>query len=353
VGLHISPGDPAAPLSPDGMPERFLPDGVRHGLSPDGIPDRFSTDDIPERDRFPFWAETMRTAYGLEAQPLPDASGPFRGHVSGRANGPLLHFDVAADAHRIVTLPRGGARWPRNGYRIYREASAGAWFRLANLEGVTQTGDLVVYDADLPFETQPREGYRHELMMVPKLLLDPHVPALGRPLAVMLSGHSGVQALAASYLDALVLHWDSISATTMVSAADTLGRLIGVACGAVAAEQPDAIRAGRLIEAKRHIDRHLANPALSPASVAAALGMSVRTLYLLFEPTGTSFARHVLRRRLEECRMALLGSPARPVTDIAFAWGFDNLSTFYRAFQAAFGVSPGDLRAASRGEPRS
>jgi AraC-like DNA-binding protein len=112
-----------------------------------------------------------------------------------------------------------------------------------------------------------------------------------------------------------------------------------------AVAQPDAVRAGRLVAAKRHIECHLAEPDLSPATVAAAPHISVRTLHLLFEPTGTSFAHHVLRRRLEECRAALLAGPARAVTDIAFAWGFNNLSSFYRAFQAAFGMSPGDLRA--------
>ena len=35
----------------------------------------------------------------------------------------------------------------------------------------------------------------------------------------------------------------------------------------------------------------------------------------------------------------------RSTGDIAFAWGFGTPSTFYRAFQAAFGLSPGDLRA--------
>jgi len=114
------------------------------------------------------------------------------------------------------------------------------------------------------------------------------------------------------------------------------------------AAQPDAVRAGRLVEAKRHIECHLAEPDLSPASVAAALRMSVRMLYLPFEPTGTSFAHHVLHGRLEECRPALLASPARAVTDIAFAWGFNNLSSFCRAFQAAFGMSPDDLHASLR-----
>ena len=87
--------------------------------------------------------------------------------------------------------------------------------------------------------------------------------------------------------------------------------------------------------------------------MAAALGISVRTLHLAFEPTGVSFARHVLHRRLEECRAALLADRTRPVIDIAFAWGFSGLSSFYRAFQTAFDLSPGELRATLGGEPGS
>jgi AraC-like DNA-binding protein len=71
--------------------------------------------------------------------------------------------------------------------------------------------------------------------------------------------------------------------------------------------------------------------------VAAAMKISVRQLYLLFEPTGTSFAEHVLGRRLEECRAAL-ESPSgrgRSVTDVAYAWGFNSLTTFYQALANA------------------
>ena len=185
------------------------------------------------------------------------------------------------------------------------------------------------------------------MLIVPKSMLEPHLPARGRPVAVLLSGRSGVEALAASYLDALTRNWDNIPETAMGAVTDTLARLIGIACGAAAGAQPDAVRASWLVEAKRYIDRHLVDPDLSPARAAAALGISVRAVHLLFEPTGTSFARHVLHRRLEECRATLLRDATRPVTDIAFAWGFNNLSSFYRAFHAAFAMSPGDLRAAS------
>ncbi len=94
------------------------------------------------------------------------------------------------------------------------------------------------------------------------------------------------------------------------------------------------------MQAKRYIQHHLSDPQLSPAGVARALGISLRSLHLAFELSGSSVAQYILRRRLEECRATLMTDLGRPVTDIVFAWGFNSLSGFYRAFQAAFGASP-------------
>ena len=129
-------------------------------------------------------------------------------------------------------------------------------------------------------------------------------------------------------------------------------RLVALACGASEEGRwsgSDAVRMARLEAAKRHIEQHLAEPDLTPAHIAAALGISVRTLHLAFEPTGTSFAEHVTRRRLQECRTALERPTAtRSITDVAFAWGFSNLTTFYRAFHREFGMAPGQLRPLTR-----
>jgi len=38
----------------------------------------------------------------------------------------------------------------------------------------------------------------------------------------------------------------------------------------------------------------------------------------------------------------------RTVAEIAFAWGFADLTTFYRAFRRAYGAAPGELRPARR-----
>jgi AraC-like DNA-binding protein len=56
----------------------------------------------------------------------------------------------------------------------------------------------------------------------------------------------------------------------------------------------------------------------------------------------------VLSRRLEHARLLLSQRPGRSVADIAYACGFDGLSTFYRNFRAAFGTSPAEFRDANR-----
>ena len=310
-----------------------------------------TTDDVPERDRFALWQGAVSSTLAITAHPLPDTAGAFSARFTARSVGPLLNCSFRGDGFQAVRQSREISSRQWHSYRIYREYSAGVWFRIAGEECISTTGDLLIADADAPFEARPTDRYFDESWLVPKALLDPHLPARGRPRLMRLSGRSGVASLAASYLETLTCAWDTIPAIAIGSVADTLARLIGVTCGTLAEDQPDSVRAGRLVAAKAYINQHLAEPDLSPAGVAAAMGISVRTLHLLFEPTGSSFTRHVLRRRLEECRTALLANPTRPVTDIAFAWGFNSLSGFYRAFQAAFGAAPGDVRLAARGAP--
>jgi len=131
--------------------------------------------------------------------------------------------------------------------------------------------------------------------------------------------------------------------------------LVALACGASfedAEQARDSTRTAQLTAIKRYIDLNLSDPALTPARASAALGLSVRQLHRLFEPTGSSFARYVLRQRLLRCRDAVAGATGtgRSVVDIAFGWGFNSMATFYRAFASEFGAAPVALREARQGE---
>jgi AraC-like DNA-binding protein len=223
--------------------------------------------------------------------------------------------------------------------------STGAWFSRGGQEFTTKTGDLIVADLDTPFETRSlATGFRHDVWLIPKKTLAPYLPASSGPFLRRFSATQGVEALLDASLIVLGREADAMSADCLSRVTDNLCRLIGIAYGASSEEHSDALCDARVAQAKQYIDAHLADPGLSPARISGALRISLRSLYAAFEPTGVSVAHHIRHRRLEECRATLLAYPDRSITDIAFAWGFNSLSGFYRAFHAAFGASPGDLR---------
>jgi AraC-like DNA-binding protein len=107
-----------------------------------------------------------------------------------------------------------------------------------------------------------------------------------------------------------------------------------------------AYRSALLYRLKSHIHAHLADPNLSLSGTAAALGMSSRHVNNLLAAQGESFGRYVLARRLDQCRRNLADPSLahRQISEIAFAWGFNDQSHFSRAFKHRFGRSPRDYR---------
>ena len=229
---------------------------------------------------------------------------------------------------------------------LYQEVSNGATFRHAGNEFTTRPGDLLLTDPTIPSSSRPRGAHDYRRWMLPRAWIEPHLPPGRRPISVQFAGSHGINGLVQAYLNALDDAIDECDGAEMPAIVDNFCRLLALACGSAPGDQRVATRAAKLRQVKDYVTLHLSEPDLTPARVAAAMKISVRQLHFLFEPTETSFAEHVLARRLEECR-AILESPSnrtRSVTDIAYAWGFNSLASFYRAFGQRFGVSPGRVR---------
>jgi len=71
----------------------------------------------------------------------------------------------------------------------------------------------------------------------------------------------------------------------------------------------------------------------------------VRHLHMLFEAAEKSFSQTVTDERLKRSRRLLRETPERLIADIATSCGFESLATYYRVFNAAYGIAPGDFRA--------
>jgi AraC-like DNA-binding protein len=105
-------------------------------------------------------------------------------------------------------------------------------------------------------------------------------------------------------------------------------------------------RLARLMDISRG---RLTDPGFGLAALARESHWSVRTVQAAFAAEGLSFSDWLTRERLELAR-AMLTDPAwetRGVAHVAYAAGFTDLSTFFRAFRRRFGMTPGSVRPGS------
>jgi AraC-like DNA-binding protein len=306
------------------------------------------SDGVAERDQFASWREAVcQHVYAMT--PERKDRGGFRGAILARHFGGLDVIELESEGHLVARRREDIARISSDTYYVYCQLADSAWFSQSGRELVAEAGDVVIADPNIPFLTSTSGSFNFRIWRMPRRMLDPLRVNGDHLLMTHLPRSNAVGSVISCYLAALASHAGQMDAIAEEYIADNVGRLVAIALG-IAPEMRgqgrEALRNARFARVLGYIDRHLAEPDLTPGTVAAKFGMSVRALHLLFELKGVSFGQFVQRRRLEEIK-SLLANPCaadRSVAEIAFTWGFNELSTFYRAFHTAYGVRPGSIR---------
>jgi AraC family transcriptional regulator len=105
----------------------------------------------------------------------------------------------------------------------------------------------------------------------------------------------------------------------------------------------------RAVDAAHWLDAR-AHEAVDLQRAAGEAGLSpFHFLRLFSRALGVTPHQYLLRVRLRHAAR-LLVDPVRPITDVALAVGFADLSNFIRSFRRAAGVSPSAFRRAARGD---
>lgn len=310
----------------------------------------WSTDGIPQGDRFAHWREVRaKNIYGvtaeLERSKQPDFQGTFEAQKVGGASLGEMH----ASAYHVTRGKEDIVRAPSDSLCIYQQLSGACWFETGGSEFVVETGQLALSHSDIPYRTAPTgdHGFHLRLVKIPFNQCRAFVASEGDLIARPIPPNPGLGALFTSYFTSFMHQAPHLKGQEADVAIQTLAQLALVARGlAPSGEEPsrEAVRSARLVRARQFVEKNLHRSDLSPAATAAAVGVSTRQLHLLFAPTGTSFARYVLARRLERARTLLALDRRRSVLEIALACGIDSSTVFYRGFRNAYGMSPSDYR---------
>ena len=112
------------------------------------------------------------------------------------------------------------------------------------------------------------------------------------------------------------------------------------------ADHDHSLRERQRREILRYIDQHLPDPTLSVSHIAAVHRISKRYLHWLFRDQSVTVNELIILKRLEGCQRDLssLNGAQLQVGQIAYAWGFSNISHFSKRYRAQYGESPTETR---------
>ncbi|MGW3172655.1 AraC-like ligand-binding domain-containing protein [Streptomyces sp. NPDC001153] len=216
-------------------------------------------------------------------------------------------------------------------------------------------GDLVVYSTSRPYAAVVEAGQdtaASVVVQIPRAMVPVSSNRVDQLLATRMPGREGVGGLLAGFLT-------HVATDTVPCPPADSQRLGGVLIDLIAAwlahhsDAADQTPAGtrqrmQFLEIEDFIRRHLGDAELSPATVAAAHHISLRTLHRLFRnhAHGATVASHIRHQRLTRARRDLSDPrlSTRPIHAIAARWGLLRPADFTRAFRTQYGITPSDYR---------
>ncbi len=303
----------------------------------------FSTEDIHPRDRLSYWREVASNAeVELSAQPA------FRATLRNQVLDNVSVSELDCDPCEIGRSARNIARAGCDHFLLSIQLSGRAIIAQDDQCTVGENGSIVLVDTRRPYTMKVQGGGKSIAVIIPRRALEARLGAAAALSVRAMDAGRPLTGLASAFVSMLPSRIDAVDKSIEPRLAEQALDLIALAFS-IEADQTavlSSVRATALIRLKAAIEARLCDAALKPAVAAAAAGMSVRYANDLLSQEGFSVERYILHRRLERCRRALEDPTQayRMIGEIAFSWGFSDLSHFGRRFRTAYGITPGECR---------
>ncbi|MBT2212607.1 MULTISPECIES: helix-turn-helix domain-containing protein [Actinomadura] len=318
------------------------------------MPTLVSTSDQPAADQADYWRHLITSAFGpFHLQPA--GRGPFAARLVARALGQIEASEVRAPAHAVRRSVRQIHHDSRECYKLGLVLRGSCVLRQNDRQVRVGPGDVVFYDLTRPVEIA-FDAHHIFTVVIPHRAVPLSADRMAELGGTLLSDQAGTGRMVASLLAALA---EDGGAADEPYAHHLGGAIVELVTGAatewLGAEPTPSPEAAEMLRAiVDWIETRLHDPGLTPAAIAAAHHISVRQLYRVFQPKGTTVARYIRARRLDHCRRELRDPflATQRIGAIACRWGLPDAAAFSRAFRAAYGVTPSAYRAAATGIDR-
>jgi AraC-like DNA-binding protein len=308
----------------------------------------YSTNEVHPRDRISYWVEIATKGF-VRHEFRSSVGTAFQGSVRVGSLATLGVATFVCDAAEVRRSDRDAVRGESDDLLLCLQLSGRSAFSQDGRQAMNEAGNFLLLDTRRPFSISLDAKTSSICFKIPRETLEARLGSVSAMTARSISSQGPIAALTSGFLAMLPAHVDALDSQAAQTISEQALDLVALAFSKESDQNGAALssaRATALLRLKSAVDAGLCDPELRPATVASTAGVSVRYANALLSQEGTSLERYIQDRRLERCRGAL-SDPAhahRTIGEIAFSWGFSDLSHFGRRFKAEYGFSPSEYR---------
>lgn len=272
----------------------------------------------------------------------------FHGRMRSRLLDRLAIVEISSTSHEVHRTAALIAQSDQRYFKLSLQLQGTGLLVQDNREAVLRPGDLAIYDTNRPYSLAFEDQARMMVVMFPYDALSLPPECVGQLSAVRMAAGGALTSIVGPFISQLAENLDVLNGPSGSRLATNALDLVSTMLHSELDMAPDRMKPQALLAAaiREYIEANLSDPALSPASIAAAHFISTRHLHNVFHESGTTVASWIRSQRLEGARRELRDPlhSGKSVGAVAARWGFLDAAHFSRTFRDAFGQSPSDWR---------
>ncbi len=306
----------------------------------------FSTDSAFDDDGPRLFQSEMHRLFSVSLAVRPSSSRPLMARMSAYCGRSLRFAALSFSPHSTMSVPASESSDARLLVSVHKEGAA--MVSQGGRESPISPGDLFVIDPSRPFKIETGAISSYSLYL-PTSAVRALVPGLDQLTALPIRGGDPAAAMFRAAADELVTHAGALEESVADRVSEALPYLLASALASLGSAAHGATNRLRQLHKRRilqFIREHLTDPGLDVNAIARGVNLSPRHLHELFTDEADPLMKHVWAERLEHCRRDLRAPSLRRQTvgEIAYSWGFSDVSHFSRAFKQRFGITPRECR---------